>query len=114
MLNLLKETLDELKDNGKLLDDVLWIGSSDGYITKELFLKLADVNYDSGYGGQEVAQDLLIVGEDWWLERGECDGCEWWEFKSTPTKPNSQLYPIRLNRGIWTSLKQMEAEDNYE
>ena len=113
MSNLLKETLEVLKDSDKSLDDVLWIGSSDGYITKELFLKLADVNYDSGYGGQEIAQDLLVVGEDWWLERGEYDGSEWWEFKTVPTKPNNQLHPIRLNRGRWTNLKQMESEDDY-
>ena len=31
--------------------------------------------------------DLLIVGDDWWLERHEYDGAEWWEFKTLPCEP---------------------------
>lgn len=114
MANLLRETVDVLEKYGKTVEDIEWIGSGDGYIALEVFVKLANVHYDAGYGTVEIAEDLLIVGEDWWLERGEYDGSEWWEFKTVPTKPNNQLYPIRLDRGIWTNLKQMESEDNYD
>lgn len=107
-MNLLSETLEKLKENGKSMDDVLWIGSSDGIIHKHVFLELANVNYDNGYGGQEIARDLVLVGDGWWLERGEYDGSEWWEFKSLPIKPNTLLHPVRLHRGMWTTLKQME------
>ena len=31
--------------------------------------------------------DLLIVGKDFWLERVEYDGSEWWEFKTMPREP---------------------------
>ena len=41
-------------------------------------------NYDNGFGGAEVHGDLKIVGNDWWMERGEYDGSEWWEFKTLP------------------------------
>lgn len=112
MVNFLKETTEVLSENGKTFDDVLWVGSSDGYIEKDLFLKLANINYDNGYGGQEIAQDLLIVGQGWWLERGGYDGSEWWEFKVIPTKPKEKLNPVRLHKGIWTNLKQMESQDN--
>ncbi|NLP34788.1 MAG: hypothetical protein GX359_06265 [Clostridiales bacterium] len=104
MTNLLEETLEILRDNGKSFDDVVWIGSPDGYIAKELFLKLADVCYNNSFGGQEIAEDLLIVGEDWWMERCEYDGSEWWEFKTMPVKPKDELHPTRLNNGLWDKL----------
>lgn len=91
MENLLKETLEALKSNNKTENDIKWVGSPKCYFTWEEFKKVADIEYDSGYGGQEVATDLLIVGEDWWLERHEYDGSEWWEFKSHPQKPEKKI-----------------------
>lgn len=62
--NLYKDTLDILKENGKTFDDVRWCGSADYYITPERFKELAlNTQYDAGYGSQEVARDLLVVGE---------------------------------------------------
>jgi hypothetical protein len=29
---------------------------------------------------------IIVVGKDWWLERHEYDGSEWWEFKTMPDK----------------------------
>ena len=29
----------------------------------------------------EVAEDLVVVGDNWWIERHEYDGNEWWEYK---------------------------------
>ena len=113
MRNLLEETISIIAKNGKNLEEINWIGSKDGYIDKELFFKLANVEYYPGFGASEVATDLLIVADNWWLERHEYDGSEWWEFKTSPLKPKIQLNPIRLTGGQWTSLKQMENEDNY-
>lgn len=88
MINLLDETICELVANGKDSDDVLWVGDKDGYTTWSEFVSKADEEYDNGYGGNEVQDKLVIVGSDWWLERGEYDGSEWWEFKSLPKKPS--------------------------
>ena len=52
------------------------------------FAALANFKYDRGYVGQEIHGGLKVVGDDWWLERGEYDGSEWWEFKSLPEKPS--------------------------
>jgi len=86
-MNLLKETLDELKENGKTEADVCWVGNLNLKCTWDAFKKIADTEYDCGFGSAKVAQDLLIVGKDWWLERHEYDGSEWWEYKSTPKEP---------------------------
>ena len=43
MANLLKETIQILKYNGKSLNDVEWIGLQDGYITLDEFEKQVQV-----------------------------------------------------------------------
>ena len=73
MSNLLSETFSVLEENGKTEKDIRWIGSNEVEIPQEMFFKMADTVYDSGYGGQEVASDLVVVGDDWWLERAEHD-----------------------------------------
>ncbi|MCD6125153.1 hypothetical protein J7J18_06655 [bacterium] len=88
--NLLKETLEILEQHNKKPEDVKWCGIPGfGYCSWNEFAAIADVEYDSGYGTAMVATDLVIVGEDWWLEREEYDGAEWWEFKTLPVKPKA-------------------------
>lgn len=99
-MNLLKETLTKIKDMGKTTKDILWCGSENfGWFTWEDFSSLANVEYDGGYGAAEVAQDLKVVGNDFWLERHEYDGSEWWEFKEIPKKPEEFRKPVALTIG---------------
>lgn len=103
MRNLLKETIECLTENNKTIQDVLWVGSAVHKTSWSIFEVVADVDYDSGYGSAKVAQDLLIVGINWWLERGEYDGSEWWEYKELPTQPDKD---IKLNAlTIWQAEK---------
>ena len=95
--NLLKETLEHLKTHGKKSTDVRWVGSVNyGYFDWEYFVKIADMEYNNGFGTILVATDLKVVGDDWWLERHEYDGSEWWEYKSMPKKPESKIEPARV------------------
>ena len=89
MSNLYEETIKCLKENGKKEQDVLWIGTEyvvilDGCRGME---ELFGFEYDDGYGGVEITENLLVVGNSWWLERHEYDGSEWWEYKEYPKKP---------------------------
>ena len=92
MRNLMEETIAVLKKHGRKWSDVVGVCGNDFQITKEQFLKLADKKYNSGYGGNEVALDLKVVGKDFWLERYEYDGREWWEYKEIP---NLSSLPIK-------------------
>ena len=87
-MNLLQETNEDLKQHGKTWEDVSFIADKHGEIELEQFKGLADKRYDNGYGSAEVSQSLVIVGDNWWLERAEYDGSEWWEYKTIPTKPD--------------------------
>lgn len=83
-MNLLKETEDILKENGKTLKDIVAVQGNVFGMPVEKFIEIANVEYDDGYGGTEVADDLIVLGDDWWLERHEYDGSEWWEYKEMP------------------------------
>ncbi len=97
MSNLKDETIIALYENGKTADDVRWVGlMEECRIPLDHFWKIADVVYDDGYGCAEVPTRLVIVGDDWWLERGEYDGSEWWEFKTLPQMPELILRPEEL------------------
>ena len=87
-MNLLIETKEKLAEHGKTLDDVVAICCSDFQITKEDFIKYSNTSYDASYGSPEVANDLLVIGNDYWLERHEYDGAEWWEYKTMPKYEN--------------------------
>jgi hypothetical protein len=87
MNNLLEETKRILQKTGHTLSDIVWVGCEDYRIEIDQFIELADVVYDDGYGSEEVATDLLVVGADWWLERHKYDGSEWWEYKTIPQMP---------------------------
>ena len=86
-VNLKNSTLNILKRHNKLPSDIKWVGCVSFKIPIEEFWKLAD----AGYGGVEVAEDLIIVGESWWLERHEYDDSEWWEYKELPQEPKKIL-----------------------
>lgn len=86
MINLLTETIDLLAKNGLKPTDVEWVGSRDGQCEGSWadFAAAADFDYDNGFGVNEIPMGLVVVGSDWWLERHEYDGSEWWELKRRP------------------------------
>lgn len=110
-MNLWEETMDDLKERGYTWDDVEWVGTRKGIISKELFRILAqNTEYDSGYGAQEIARDLLLVGDGWWAERNEYDGAEHWSFNRPIEKPNKFIYPEKLT-GMWNSLDEIMKKE---
>lgn len=92
LINLLQETINVLAEHNKTMSDVLWVGST-GISGREIvktrttvedFISKANKDYDNGYGGEEVNTRLILVRKDFWLERAEYDGSEWWEYKEFP------------------------------
>ena len=85
-MNLLNETRDILLSNNKTFDDVLFVGDGSTHtkMTVKEFLEHANVEYNDGYGLEDINTNLILVGKDFWLERHEYDGSEWWEYKSMP------------------------------
>ena len=84
--NLLTETTEKLKEEELTWDDVRFVRTEHNQFTVDEAKKMMDFAYDAGYGGTEVDESLMVVGDDWWLERREYDGSEWWEFKTMPNR----------------------------
>lgn len=61
----------------------------EGYTPEELteFMNKIDFEYDAGWGAQEL-YGFVWFEDGAWLERGEYDGSEWWEYKCTPEIPS--------------------------
>ena len=114
--NLLEETTAVLERNLERVN-VMWVGSADGKyaITWQQFcLMAASVVYDSGFGAQEIAKDLIVVGPDWWLERHEYDGSEGWVFKRMPTRLVDPV-PLPFSNvagGMWNDISEMNEVES--
>lgn len=115
MTNLWEETTRMLAAHEKTFKDVLYIQGSDFEITKEYFEQVAKMsNYNSGFGSVKVAEDLVIVGDDWWLERHDYDGNEWWEYKEKPKRINEIKEIWSLADGMWNTLAELNEDEEDE
>ena len=76
--------------NDEYVEDRKSIDLREGYHIGEYeeFLHRLDFEYDNGYGGQQVYGTVWLKEENTWLERGEYDGSEWWEYKKCPQVPD--------------------------
>ena len=110
MINLYEEIIGILEAHNKTIADIQYIICPKVYdfnsvyermhyndklysININNFMEIAKrTNYDNGYGGNEIPLSLKIVGKDWWLERDEYDGSEWFEYKTLPEKPEEELF----------------------
>ncbi len=86
--NLLNETIRMMNAHGHAPADVLFVSDGKNATDWSGFARLANKIYDDGFGSAIVNEDLHVVGADWWLERHEYDGSEWWEYKRCPVKPS--------------------------
>ncbi len=108
MANLLKETDAVLAENGKTFDDLIAVTGHDFQFPVSVFRTLADTDYDSGYGAPEVAEDMVLIGDGFWLERHEYDGSEWWEYKEMPQYQN---LPVRTPKALTVRQANKNGED---
>ena len=106
-MNLLNETIEKLKEHNLSPKDVLWVGSRSVKTSWDNFAQIANVEYDEGFGAAKVATDLLIVGKDWWLEREEYDGAEWWSFRTPPREPEKKEHIGAVVWGMWCTLEEL-------
>ena len=115
-MNLLEETMNAIVESGHKIEDIVFIGSeSSGHsCTWDEFIALADVEYDNGYGAQEVARDLIIVFSDGTrMWRGEYDGAEWWEYFPSfimPKKKKRRITRLLTKNIGWDNLAEINGD----
>ncbi|HEL2509872.1 hypothetical protein HPA24_03105 [Streptococcus suis] len=112
MTNLWEETICKLSEYNKTFDGVRYIQGQDFKITKENFERVAKkTEYYAGFGSAKVAEDLVLVGKGWWLERHEYDGAESWHYKESPKQVNELREVKRLAGGMWSTLSEINDPD---
>lgn len=112
-----EETEIAIADSGHSVNDVMFIGSSDGKyrLPWSEFEKISDFTYDRGFGAQEIAKDLIIYFKDkTYIARGEYDGSEWWEYnvpkvfnEDEESKPYTRLSLRQVERTGWEDLEEI-------
>lgn len=122
-MNLLTETLDDMKEIGKTPDDVVyvrmtkdtgfWSSLDDSYpdeilIDFDTFKELANREYDSGYGSNEVNTSTVILFKDnTVMHRWEYDGAEGWEYIKLPKALPKKYDKKMVSEFLW-------GKGNYE
>ena len=111
-MNLYDETVKILSSHDKTISDIEYIGSTRTKINTNKALELMKkTNYDSGFGGQEIACNLMIKGNGFIMIRGEYDGSEWWDYMQTdPSLPQVErdVKSFKANIG-WDSLEEING-----
>lgn len=121
-MNLLTETLEDIKRSGHEVCDIIFIGSveSGHSCTWDEFAVMADREYDDGYGAQEVAMDLIIAFSDkTTMWRHEYDGSECWEYSKPfvmpiEQKPIKHLFVDDIDRVGWCNLSELNSGEENE
>ena len=113
-MNLLHETIEDIRASGHDPEDIIFIGSEEtGHsCTWDEYKILANIDYDRGSGAQEVACDLKIVFSDrsrMW--RDELNGFECWLYSKPFVMPKEKREITRLvvneNEVGWKSLENL-------
>lgn len=125
---LLNETLEGIERSGHTPEEIVFIGSlTTGHrCTWNQYKELAAYEYESSYGAQKVATDLVIYFSDGTcMTRGEYDGAEWWQYCRQFTEPAqvkeiSSLF-VKPDQIGWKTLEAINGgnsehndDDNFE
>ena len=120
-MNLLEETIEAIEQSGHKISDVMFIGSNDGkYRMKwDKFKEKADFYYDSLFGSQKIAVDLIIYFYDnTYITRGEYDGAEWWEYNKKLIYSDSDKYQdfdvLGGDNYMWKEIEEMNNREKYD
>lgn len=112
-VNLLEKATEVLHKNDRRWEDVRSLQDLDGEYALfglDAIQHVLDVCHESGYGTQEIANDLVIVGDGWWMDRRCYDGAEWWAFNEQPKIARADAKVIRYVRGDNESVKEVHSE----
>lgn len=107
LINLLEETIQDIHDHGKHIEDVIWVGNNSKKCTWKQFEEMANFEYGDALGAEEVIRGVYVVGKNWWLERHSYDNSEWWEFKTLPKMPLDNTFNIM---DLWEALPEYNPD----
>lgn len=118
MINLLAETIHDIIAAHQTTDTVRYVRSRDGeYVASwEEFAKIADINYDNGYGSAQIPSDLIVEFIDGtYLYRDEYDGAEGWEYNQPLPSIQPDPKPItKLTGALWPTVAELHNPNEWD
>ena len=118
MTNFLAETINAIVEAHQYTQTVLSVRSRDGeYATSwEEFAKLADFNYDSGFGSAQIPSDLIVeFVDDTYLYREEYDGAENWAYASRLPLVQPNVKPLtKLVGRYWPTVDGLHNPNEWD
>lgn len=95
--NFYHETIEFLSLHGKSPKDIKWMGFKFRYTFGwETFKRLANKEYNNGFGDYVYNDLLVIVGDGWWLSMENYDGLCNWRYNECPPEPDKKELPRTL------------------
>jgi hypothetical protein len=119
MTNVVSEIINEITQQGFETKDISWIGSKDGQFAMsydDFYMKFGNMEYDNGFGAQELASDLVMVMKDnSYFDRDEYDGAEGWTYNKPPQKQKDSktmehICVKEVSEIGWRDLKDLNKE----
>lgn len=108
--NLHEEIVNTLERKGKTLRDIKWVGNRDYKVDLTEFIELSKrTYYIQGYSTLQYPEDLIIKGEDFWIEVDDYDGSLGLDFKLIPVEPKNNI-PLESLNQLWVK-KELVGED---
>ena len=106
------DLIDTLSHHGKSVEDVKWVGSKDFSVPLDNLYDLCrKIPYSED---SDIPSDLLVVGEDFWLERVFVNhgAIGLWQYRTFPVKPEKefQLSTLSLSDLSWKERRQVDDE----
>jgi hypothetical protein len=86
-MNLIKEIEQFLNNKNKSFSDILFVKSENFYLDVSDFISNASFEYNDRCDRVDIYKSLMLVGKDFWIERGQPYGSENWEFIQLPDSP---------------------------
>jgi len=105
--NLLTDVVDFLKLYDKRPADVRWVGSEEAWMFWEDFARAANREYDSL---TQVVPDLMIVGDDWWIDLEDSGEESFLAFHTHPGDRDLDTHVPHLNVFGRASLTRVNKE----
>ena len=88
-----EETLGELEKHGHKPEEVKYVFNKDFYCSWGDFYRRATLLYHNHKDWTAFGPTLMIVGDNWWLERYNFSGFEGWSYGEVPSKDKQTYNP---------------------
>lgn len=99
-MTLLEETIDIIKESGYSESDILYCTSQGFWFSWDNYKHIANIDHKERWSSLDIPSDLVIVGNNFWLERDFSYYNRYFVLKTFPVKPEKYNFLQHIYIGI--------------